>query len=71
MLASIGNWIASFLMKYVINYIVKAVSVMIETASRRKAQEKKDQETKAPYDEAVKNGTKEEIIKATEDRLNG
>lgn len=37
----------------------------------RRIQKKKDEASKKPYDEAVKNGTGKEIEDATEGRLNG
>ncbi len=54
--------IAQFLVRYGVDHY---------TAWKERRQiEAKDQASKIPYDEAVKNGTKEEIRKATEDRLN-
>jgi hypothetical protein len=47
------------------------VTAWYERRRASEAQRKKDEESKKPYDQAVQNGTHEQIENETEGRLNG
>ena len=64
---AVGNMI----LKYVVRYVWDHVSAWLERRRASSEQRKKDEASKKPYDEAVQNGTHDEIEDATEDRLNG
>lgn len=69
--SKIGDSIARFVLKYILNKLAKMLTAWIERRQREIEQKKKDEASKAPYDQAIKEGTHEDIVKETEDRLNG
>ena len=71
LISKIGQWFATYVVKYLIRYIADHLTAWIERRRASEEQTKKDEATKPTYDSAVKNGSEEEIVKATEDRLNG
>jgi hypothetical protein len=68
--ARLGTWFSTYVVKYVVRYILDHFTAWIERRSKMEAQKKKDEENKKKYDQAVLNGTNEDVIKATEDLLN-
>lgn len=70
-LAKVGTWFGKYVMTYLIRYVTDHVTAWLERRRASKEQDAKDEASKQPYDEAVQNGTHEEIEQATEDRLNG
>lgn len=74
-LSKVGAWFMQYVMKYVMKYVIRYLwdhfTAWQERRRAREEQQKKDQENKPKYDEAVNNGNDQEIEDATEDYLNG
>jgi hypothetical protein len=69
-LSKIGQWVLMTVGELVVRYVIDHYTAWMERRKRMEEQKKKDEVLKKPYVEAVKNGTKEEIKQATEDRFN-
>lgn len=69
--SNIGGMISRFVAKYIFDRLAKMLTAWIERRQRAAEQAKKDEASKPTYDQAIKEGTHEDIVKATEDRLNG
>lgn len=65
LVSKVRAWFAVHVIKYVLRYIVDHIEAALE---RREAQQ--EQVLKDKYDQAIKDGKDEEIVKATEDRFN-
>lgn len=70
-MAKIGEWLGKYVVQYLIRYVVDHVTAWLERRRADQRQRKKDEENKIKYDQAVKEGTHEDIQNQTEDRLNG
>lgn len=69
--AKFGEWFVKYVLQYIVRYVWDHVTAWNERRRASKAQRKKDEESKKPYDQAVQNGTHEQIENETEGRLNG
>lgn len=74
-MTKLGQWFIKYVVSYVVRYVVRYVwdhvTAWYERRRASEAQRKKDEESKKPYDQAVQNGTHEQIENETEGRLNG
>lgn len=64
---SVLKYLGGLLVRYAWDY----VTAWLERRRASREQQRKDEQSKKPYDQAVQNGTEQEIEQATEDRLNG
>lgn len=73
-LGKIGQWAGQYILKFLIKYVADFVNAFFErrrAVAEREKQDKKDSQENIPkYREAVKNGTEDEIDKATDSLLN-
>lgn len=71
----IGSYITGLVLKYVVDlfndYVLVPFVRAYKARQRRREQEKKDEASKVPYDNAIQTGDDHAIEDATEDRLNG
>lgn len=69
--SKVWGWVYGYVIKYIVRYLVDYFTAWVERRTAAAKQKKKDEASKKTYDQAVKYGTEEDIVKATEDRLNG
>lgn len=74
LLGKIGQWAGQYILKLLVKYVADFINAFFERRKavlEREKQDKKDREVNIPkYREAVKNGTEDEIDKATDSLLN-
>ena len=67
----IGELIAKYVVKYVVRFLIDHITAWVERRRISQEHDKKEETAKPAYDQAVKEGTHEDIVKATEDRFRG
>lgn len=66
----LGQWLVQTVVTLFVRYVRDHWTAWTERRQRIREQETEDEATKQPYDQAVQNGSKDDIRRATEDRLN-
>lgn len=69
--AKLADLIAKYAVKYFISYVIKWAGALLERLKLKKVQEQKDKDQLKKTQDAVKNGTEDQIVKETEKLLNG
>ncbi len=66
-----GSWLLKYLVSFILKFLKDEITEELKRRRDSKEQKKKDEEQKEIYDRAVKSGNAKDIERATEDRLNG
>lgn len=66
-----GSWLLKYLVSFILKFLKDEITEELKRRRDSKEQKKKDEELKEIYDRAVKSGNAKDIERATEDRLNG